>query len=669
MTEPNPAGGEDAATHGEAAPGEAQADGRPAAEVEIAVVGDSFVGDEHEPDALVGIDHRPRRSAERSLGDFTTTPAILRLVPLAIVVGGLGAGISLALLDMIGFFTNLFYYQRLSVTLVSPADNTLGAVALVIPVGGGLIVGLMARYGSEQIRGHGIPEAMERILINGSKVAPRLAILKPISSAVSIGTGGPFGAEGPIILTGGAVGSIVGQLFRLTAAQRRALLVAGAAAGMSAVFGTPVAATLFGVELLAFEFRPRSMVLIGLAAATADGLRMVMATAGLVTPQPIFPVPAHGPLGGVVLLGAAAVGVAVGFAAWVMTQAVYRFEDLFKRLTGHLHWMWWPMIGGLLIGIGGLIDPRALGVGYDTIHAELLGQLTVGALLLLLVVKLVIWSGALGGGTSGGILAPIMMMGAAIGGILGHVLPGASPGVWALLGLAAAIGGVTRSPFTAIVFAFELTHDQNVLLALLVTATVAHLVSVLVLKRSILTEKVARRGFHVMREYAVDPLEATFVREVMDTDLYTFDPERPLAEAYDALPEGSAARRQRLYPVIDATAGLLGVLPWSAVLAGKDQPNLVVRDAMITSPSVARPDEVLRDVADRMAALGLGALPVVDPSCPQHLEGLVTSFDLLEARQKLLEEERHAERILTLRKVITPKSDETKESPEGLAPR
>ena len=237
------------------------------------------------------MDHRPADTTERSLGDFTTTPAILRLVPLALVIGGLGAGISLALLDMIGFFTNLFYYQRLSVQLVSPAANTLGALAIVIPIGGGLIVGLMARFGSEQIRGHGIPEAMERILINGSRVQPRLAVLKPISSAVSIGTGGPFGAEGPIILTGGAVGSIVGQLFQLTAAQRRALLVAGAAAGMSAVFGTPVAATLFGVELLAFEFRPRSMVLIGLAAATADGLRMTMASAGLVAAPAHLPRP------------------------------------------------------------------------------------------------------------------------------------------------------------------------------------------------------------------------------------------------------------------------------------------------------------------------------------------------------------------------------------------
>jgi CIC family chloride channel protein len=488
--------------------------------------------------AYFGADYRSQDTSERTLGDFTTTPAILRLVPLAVAVGALGAGISLALLDMIGFFTNLFYYQRLSVHLVSPDANTLGAVAIVIPIGGGLIVGLMARYGSEQIRGHGIPEAMERILINGSTVAPRLAILKPISSAISIGTGGPFGAEGPIILTGGAVGSIVGQLFHLTAAQRRSLLVAGAAAGMSAVFGTPVAATLFGVELLAFEFKPRSMVLIGLAAATADGIRMTMVSAGLVAAQPIFPVPSHAALGGIVLLGAAVVGVATGLGAWVMTQAVYRFEDLFKKLTGHLHWMWWPMIGGVLIGVGGLIEPRALGVGYNTIHAELLGQLGIDALLLLLVVKLVIWSGALGGGTSGGILAPIMMMGAAIGGILGHVLPGTTPGVWALLGLAGAIGGVTRSPFTAIVFAYELTHDQNSLLALLVVATISHLVSVLVLKRSILTEKVARRGFHVMREYAVDPLEATFVREVMDTDIYTVEPARNIADLYQTLTEG-----------------------------------------------------------------------------------------------------------------------------------
>ena len=592
-------------------------------------------------------DLRASVGRERDLGDFTTTPQTLRLVPLAVLIGVLGAGISLALLAMIGFFTNLLYYQRISYHLASPGGTTLGAIAIVIPIGGGLIVGLMARYGSEQIRGHGIPEAMEKILIDGSRVQPRLALLKPISSAVSIGTGGPFGAEGPIILTGGALGSLTGQLFKLTAAERRALLVAGAAAGMSAVFGTPVAATLFGVELLAFEFRPRSMVLIGIAAAIADGIRMSMAGAGLVSPQPLFPVPSHPALGAAGLAGAAVIGLATGLAAWLLTVAVYGFEDLFKKLEGRLHWMWWPAIGGVIIGLGGMVDPLALGVGYDTIHAELLGRLGMGALLLLFFVKLVIWSGSLGGGTSGGILAPILMMGAAVGGLLGRGLPGADVGVFALIGMAGALGGVTRSPFTAIVFAFELTHDSNSLLALLIAATLSHLVSVLVLKRSILTEKVARRGFHVMREYAVDPLEATFVREVMDTDVYTVEADRTLPEVYAALPEGSAARRQRLYPVLGSGNELIGVLPWSRVIESRDGPGNV-GSVMLRSLTVAYPDEVLRAVADRMAALGLGAMPVVERSDPDHLVGLIDQFQLLEARQKLLEEERHAERVLTL---------------------
>ena len=589
---------------------------------------------------------------ERELGDFTTTPSILRIVPLAILIGVLGAGISLALLDMIGFFTNLFYFQRLSVHLVSPYGNTLGPVAVLIPVGGGLIVGIMARYGSEQIRGHGIPEAMERILINGSRVQPRLAILKPISSAISIGTGGPFGAEGPIILTGGAIGSIIGQLFPLTAVQRRSLLVAGAAAGMSAVFGTPIAATLFGVELLAFEFRPRSMVLIGVAAATADGLRMAFSSAHLVAPQPLFVVPGHLPIGGFDLLGAAVIGVACGLAAWVMTQAVYLCEDLFKKLSKRLHWMWWPVLGGFIIGLGGLVDSRALGVGYDTIHAELLGKMTIGALLLLLVVKLVIWSGGLGSGTSGGILAPILMMGAAIGAIVGHVLPGATPGAWALVGLSGALAGVTRSPFTAIVFAFELTYDAHILLALLVTATLAHLVSVLVLKRSILTEKVARRGFHVMREYSVDPLEAVFVREVMDTEVYCVDPESRISDVYGALAEGSTERRQRLYPVMDNQKRMLGVLAWSDVIVDKEDQLKLVREVMREKPVTAYADEILRVVADRMAASGVGVIPVVDRNNPALLDGLVTQFDLSKAREKLLVEERHVERVLKLSNIL-----------------
>lgn len=597
----------------------------------------------------MGPDGRAQGSTERSLGDFTVTLEILHLVPLAIVIGVLAAGVALALLDMIGFFTNLLYYGRLGVRLVSPGATAIGFWRVLIPVGGGLVVGLMARFGSEQIRGHGIPEAMERILIHGSRVQPRLAVLKPISSAISIGSGGPFGAEGPIILTGGAVGSIVGQLFHLTAAQRRALLVAGAAAGMSAVFGTPVAATLFGVELLAFEFRPRSMILIGLAAAVADALRMAMAGAHLLSPQPLLPVPAHPPLGPAALLGAAAVGIACGFGAWLMTQAVYRFEDLFQLLRGRLHWMWWPALGGLLIGVGGLVDPLALGVGYDTIHAMLLGELGVGALLLLFAVKLVIWSGGLGSGTSGGILAPILMLGAALGGVAGHLLPGASPGVWALIGLAGALAGVTRSPFTAIVFAFELTHDGSSLLALLVVSCAAFLVSSLTLKRSILTEKVARRGFHVMREYAVDPLEAIYVREVMQTEVVTVRPEDTLGEIYRAFPEGSPPRRQRLYPVLGEGGRLVGVLPWSAVLPAA-RGSGSVRGAMVP-PQVARPDEILRTIADRMAATGLGVMPVVDADDHGRLVGLISLFNLMAARERLLQEERHARRVLHLRRL------------------
>ncbi|OYV65394.1 MAG: hypothetical protein B7X07_03255, partial [Actinobacteria bacterium 21-64-8] len=583
-----------------------------------------------------------------SLGDFTASIKLLKLVPLALIIGALGAGIALALLDLIGLFTNLFYFHRVGVRLVSPYGNHLGLFAVVIPMAGGLLVGLMARFGSEQIRGHGIPEAMERILIHGSKVQPRLALLKPISSAISIGSGGPFGAEGPIILTGGAVGSIVGQLFHLTAAQRRALLVAGSAAGMSAVFGTPVAATLFGVELLAFELRPRSMVLIGLAAATADGIRIVMAHAHLVSPQPLFPVAVHAPLAGVALLGVALVGIACGLAAWLLTQAVYGAEDLFKRFGRRVHWMWWPVLGGLIIGVGGLVDSRALGVGYDTIHLELMGRLGVGALALLFVVKLVIWAGGLGSGTSGGILAPILMMGAALGGVMGHVMTGSSPGTWAIIGMAGALSGVTRSPFTAIVFALELTHDQNDLLALLIVATLAHLVSVLVLKRSILTEKVARRGFHVMREYAVDPLEATFVRDVMTTEIFDVAPEQSVSVLCRALTDGTPARRQRLYPVIDG-GELVGVLPWSVALAHRGDRACVASSVMVAPRVVAYEDEILRSVADRMASTATGVVLVVSRSHDRELVGLLTVFHLLEARQKLLEEERHAQRILRLR--------------------
>ena len=594
-------------------------------------------------DSVGGVDERPLSSAERALGDFTVGPEIWRVLPLAVVVGALSAGVALALLDLIGLVTHLAYFGDVGAGLVAPTTAHLGAATIAVPVMGGLVVGAMAFFGSERIRGHGIPEAMETILTGGSKVEPRLAVLKPLSSAVSIGSGGPFGAEGPIILTGGAVGSVVAQFFRLSAIERRALLVAGACGGMAAVFGTPVAAALFGIELLVFEWKPRTMVPIAVSVAVAGVLRTVFAAHGLIRPAPLFPVPPHGRFSALEVGGAAVVGLAAGGLAWVLTTAVYSAEDLFKRLP--LHWAWWPALGGLVVGAGGLLDPKALGVGYEVIGSELAGRIALGGLALLLLVKLVIWSAALGSGTSGGILAPLLMMGAATGGLLGHGFGGPA-GTWALVGMGGTLAGVTRSPFTSIVFSFELTHDTGSLLPLLVSCTIAHLMSTLVLRRSILTEKVARRGFHVMREYAVDPLEALFVREVMQRTLHTVSPATPAGDLRRLVDRSPLARRQRLFPVLDDDAGMLGVVGRSDV-AGAG-PGTAVAGVMHIEVVTAFPDDTLRSVADRMAEHQVEALPVVERTAPRRVVGIVTSFELLTGRRRQLEEERDRQRELRL---------------------
>jgi CIC family chloride channel protein len=583
---------------------------------------------------------------ERALGDFSITPDVWVTLVLSLVVGAVSAGVALGLLDLIGVFTHLFYYGTLSAGLVQPSVKHLGWLSIFIPIGGGIVVGAVAYWGSERIRGHGIPEAMETILVGGSKVEPRLAVLKPLSSAVSIGTGGPFGAEGPIILTGGAFGSVIAQFFHLSASQRRTLLVAGACGGMAAVFGTPVAATLFGIELLVFEWKPRSMVPIAAAVAVAETIRGVFSSRHLLPAPPLFPVPPHGPFSPLDILAAAGVGVAGGLLAWVLTVAVYGAEDAFKKLP--IHWAWWPAIGGLVIGAGGLIDPRALGVGYASINAELGGRIALGGLATLLVVKLVIWSVGLGSGTSGGILAPLLIMGAAMGGLMSPVLPGGSSATWALLGMAATLAGVTRSPFTAIVFAFELTHDTGSLLPLLTACALAHLISSLVLKRSILTEKVARRGFHVVREYQVEPLEAVFVREAMIIDVVVIARDEPLRELRERLARNPALRRQRLYPVVGPDHSMVGVVLLSDVArkladdAGGSEAGEVARTQVV----VAHPDETLRAVADRMAEHCVGALPVVERGRSYRVVGIITEFDLLKARQRQLVEERDRERVL-----------------------
>ena len=584
-----------------------------------------------------------KRSPElEKLGDFTTTIRVLPIAGMAMVIGLVGACVALALLRLIGFFTNLFYYQRLGSALVSPAGNHMGWWAVLVPVAGGLIIGLMARYGSERIRGHGIPEALESILIGGSKVQPRLAILKPLSAALSIGTGGPFGAEGPIIMTGGAFGSMIAQFFHLTSAERKTLLVAGAAAGMSATFAAPLSAILLAVELLLFEWKPRSLIPVALASATAVAARRYLIGLG-----PLFPTPPHpvfiGPAG---LMGCVICGVLAGALSALLTGAVYAAEDAFAKLP--IHWMWWPAIGGLAIGLGGMIFPQALGVGYDTIGSLLQGNGALGLLLGILLVKSTIWAVSLGSGTSGGVLAPLLMMGGALGGLEASFLPAAGAGFWPLVSMGAILGGTMRSPLTGIVFAIELTHDVNMILPLIVAAVIAHTFTVLVLKRSILTEKVARRGFHLSREYSVDPLEALFVREVMRTRLIAFEASGSVDEARRLLKNGHPARGQHLYPVIDADRRLSGVITRKDLAAYNGERTLM-SDVARGSPVVAVADEPLRTAVYRMAETGCTRMPVVDSYEERRIVGMVSSEDLLGAHSRNLAEERSRERVLRIR--------------------
>jgi CIC family chloride channel protein len=563
------------------------------------------------------------------LGDFTTTLRVIPISLLAMLIGVLCAFVALALLRLIGLFTNLFYFGRWSTDMVSPAGNHLGYWSLLVPVGGALIIGVMARFGSERIRGHGIPEAIEAILMNGSRVEPKVAFLKPLSSAISIGSGGPFGAEGPIIMTGGAFGSMIAQLFHLTSAERKTLLVAGAAGGMSATFASPVAAVLLAVELLLFEWKPRSLVPVALASAVAAIARRYILGFG-----PLFPVPEH-PLfiGPKALLGCALVGLLAGGLSALLTLSVYAAEDAFQRLK--IHWMWWPAIGGLAIGIGGLIFPQALGVGYDTIGALLQGSVTTKVILGVLLVKWFIWAVSLGSGTSGGVLAPLLMMGGALGGLEAMFLPNEGAGFWPLISMGAILGGTMRSPFTSIVFAFELTHDANVFLPLLVGSMIAHGFTVLTLKRSILTEKVARRGFHLSREYAVDPLELLYVREVMQKEGMSV-PSSALLRDVLGSPQLVRWQLQRLVPVVDSEGRLAGVLTSGDLHKWQESrdENLLLLPLIevVRRESVnAYPDEVLRIVVNRMAENGTTRMPVIDEGT-QRLIGLVTLEDLLKAR-------------------------------------
>lgn len=580
------------------------------------------------------------------LGDFTISPRVILIAALAVAIGVTSAFVALGLLKLIGFFTNIFFYQRVGWNLVSPQANTLGGMEIIVPVAGALMIGFMARYGSERIRGHGIPEAIEAILMNGSKVEPKVALLKPLSSAISIGSGGPFGAEGPIIMTGGAFGSMIAQLFRLTSAERKTLLVAGAAGGMSATFAAPVAAVLLAVELLLFEWKPRSLLPVALASTAAAAARRHILGLG-----PLFPTPPHPAfIGAKGLLGCVVAGLLAGLLSVLLTGAVYAAEDAFHHLP--IHWMWWPAIGGLVVGLGGLVFPQALGVGYDTIGGLLRGEVPLNAILGILLVKSIIWAVSLGSGTSGGVLAPLLMVGGALGGVEAMILPGLGPGYWPLVSMAAVLGGSMRAPFTAVVFAIELTHDINMALPLLLAVMLSYGLTVLVLKRSILTEKVSRRGYHLSCEYAIDPLEILPVREVMRTNILALPEQASSAELAQSIHRDHRRHGQYLYPVVDGEQRLKGVITHNGLqaLIDRDRSGEICLSAAANSdPVVAYPEEPLRAAVNRMADTGRTRMPVVERGGDRKLLGMVSLADLLRARARHLEEERRRDRVLRVR--------------------
>jgi chloride channel protein, CIC family len=524
------------------------------------------------------------KSKPSMLRDFTVDRRVWLISAAALLIGTVAAALAVILLRAIAFCTNVFYFHRLSFDAVSPAASTWPHWLMpLVPIVGGLLVGLIAYYGSDKIRGHGIPEAIEAILLRGARVEPKVAVLKPMSAAIAIGSGGPFGAEGPIIMTGGAFGSLIAQWMHLTDSERTTLLVAGAAAGMSATFATPLAAILLAVELLLFEWRPRSLIPVALASVIAGQLRIHWLGSG-----PLFPVQiGSSTMIEHALLVAAPLGILVGFASAGLSRLMYGLEDAFEHFCGRvrIHWMWWPAIGGLGIGIGGFFFPRGLGVGYDNIAELLRGNAPIALLIGLLVAKSLMWAFSLSSGTSGGVLAPLLMIGAAIGESVAQLahMPGEIQALWALMGMGAMLAGALGVPLAAILFSMELTHAWPALLPLTLACTASYLATSLLMPRSILTEKLSRRGYHLSREYGVDPLETVVVAEVMKR-----------------IAAGTKTS-------VSTPAHSLEVFAYA--------------------------DETCRSVAEDMAVKGVSNIPVVDRDSGRVC-GIVTAHDLLLGRRR-----------------------------------
>jgi H+/Cl- antiporter ClcA len=579
-------------------------------------------------------------------------PRVLFISAVSLVVALLAGAVAQILTRLIGLITNLAFYGRFSTAFVSPAGNHLGALVVLVPVIGGLIVGMMARWGSKAIRGHGIPEAMEQILFNESRIPARITFLKPLSAAIAIGTGGPFGAEGPIIATGGALGSLFGQILSVTAEERKTLLSAGAAAGMAATFGCPVSAVLLAIELLLFEYRAKSIIPVALASVTAAAFRG--AFSGF---APVFSMPTIAPPSPFALASYVALGAIVGLAAVGTTRAVYAVEDAFEKLP--VHWMWWPAIGAVAVGAVGYVAPRTMGVGYDNIDSILSGQIVGTALAVLCVLKFVSWSIALGSGTSGGTLAPLFTIGGAMGSVLGALVARIAPGsgvdlrMAALVGMAAMFAGASHATLASVVFAFETTRQPMSLLPLLGGCSAAYLLSCLLMRTSIMTEKIARRGIHVRMDYAVDLLEQVLVRDCATRDVVVLSGDDTLVEARKWLVSGEVGASHTGFPVVDREGTLLGLVTRRDLLADPEPLDRPLSKLVTRPAATIFEDSSVRQAADIMVGQNVGRLPVVTRNQPAKVVGMVTRRDLLGAHKRRLDDATRASPTIRMPRLIS----------------
>jgi chloride channel protein, CIC family len=562
---------------------------------------------------------------------------------LAAAVGLIAGLVAYILYKLIGLFTNLFFFHEWSTTFRSVGGHHLGWWVILVPVVGGLIVGVMAKYGSSKIKGHGIPEAMEAVLVNRSRIEPKVALLKPISAAIAIGTGGPFGAEGPIIQTGGALGSLVGQVLHTTAVERKVLLACGAAAGMSATFNTPIAGVILAIELLLFEFKSRSFIPLVIASTLATAVHMQ-----LLGPGPMFSVSAVDFGIPRALPFYVVLGPVCGIAAVLLSKALYWVEDTFEKLP--VDELWWPAIGALFLGIIGFFVPRVLGVGYDTIGDILNGNLAWKLLLIVMLAKFAALVISLGSGTSGGLLAPTFMWSAAMGGlfamIANHAFPGAhlSPGAFALVAMGAVFGAASRATFSFIIFAFEITRDYNSVLPLMLVAVIADGVAMLFMPRSsIMTEKLARRGLHVHQEYEADVLAQAKVSETMEKDPPVIAAGTKVGEVAEGIARHDpAVARYEAMLIVDSTGKLKGIVTRGDILRALDKDSsgaMSVEEAGSTKLVVTYPDELISEAAAKMLQFEVGRLPVVDHADERRVLGYLNRAAIMAARMQRLRDE------------------------------